>query len=162
MPQIDLIMISDDEEPDPQQTLSRGQPSAFCCLRKCDSLTIIFVDLTSLDEEINKVNTTVKQLDNEVSSFIALLRTAQNRLHKAQERREQLIDKKQQLLDKKLKFLESNPAIDVKREVAIKPNIIEVSPTINAFPAALSSYPTYAAPVLAPTALSPGLFTLSI
>lgn len=130
-------------------------------LAKRDSLTIIFVDLTSLDEEISKVNATVKQLDNEVSTFIALLRTAQDRLYKAQERKEQLIDEKQQLLDKKLKFLASNPAMDVKREVAIKSNVIEVSPTIKAFPAALSSYPSYAAPVLAPTVL-PGLFTLSI
>lgn len=112
-----------------------------------------------LDEKIGKANAMVKELDDEVSTFVALLRTAQDRLHKTQEWKEQLIDEKQQLLEKKLKFLESNPATGMKREVVIKSNAIEVSPTVKASPAVLRSYPTYATPT--PTVRPPGLFTPS-
>lgn len=121
----------------------------------------MFVDMALLDEEIGKASVMVKELDDEVSAFVALLRTAQNRLHKTQEWKEQLIDEKQQLLERKLKFLESNHAMGVKREVAIKSNAIEVSPTVKPSPAVLRSYPTYAAPAPAPTVRSLGLFTSS-
>lgn len=133
-------------------------------LTKCDSLMMTFVDLASLDKEIGEASTIVKELDSEVSSFVALLRAAQDRLHKAQQRREKLIDDKQKLLDRKLRFLESHPAMDVKREVGIKSDVIEdISPAIKTSPKASSSYITYTAPAPAPTTktLSLGLFTLS-
>lgn len=117
---------------------------------------IMFVDMALLDKEISKASTMVKELDSEVSSFVALLRAAQDRLHKAQERKEQLIDDKQKLLDR---FLESHPAMGVKREVEIKSDVIEeVSPAIKTSPEASSSYITYAP---ATAILSLGLFTPS-
>lgn len=129
---------------------------------------MVFVDLASLDKEISKASTVVKELDSEVSSFVALLRAAQDRLHKAQQRREKLIDDKQKLLDRKLRFLESHPTMDVKREVGIKLDVIEdVSPAIKTSPEASSSYITYATPASVPapttttTTLSLGLFTPS-
>lgn len=121
---------------------------SFLVLAKRNLLTIMFVDLALLDEEISEVNMMVKKLDSEVSSFVALLRAAQDRLHKAQERKEQLIDDKQKLLDK-------------KRNVTVKSDVIDVNPAIKTTPEALSSYFTYVVPVPVPTVLSLGLSTLS-
>lgn len=134
----------------------------------------MFVDLALLDEKISKINKTVKELDNEVSSFVALLEAARDRLHKAQRRKEQLIDDKQRLLNKKIKFLESNPIgnpVSVKRSVSIKsrqPSAdVEVDPDIKTLPGVLSSYSTYVGPAPAvpesrlpkSLPLSLGLFT---
>lgn len=103
---------------------------SFLVLAKRNLLTIMFVDLALLDEEISEVNMMVKKLDSEVPSFVALLGAAQDRLHKAQERKEQLIDDKQKLLDKKL-------------NVIVKSDVIDVNPVIKTTPEALSSYFTY-------------------